>query len=806
VPFYRSGFRRHTSLRHNARGQRSVEDKVAFTDKGLEELEYNGAQFLLKETQFSVERIVFDGPQGKREIKNPAPSSSAADPKRHLCALTFEWGTASCQYHPAGNRLDMRVRIENRSKQTIIGASLILLQINIPGGRRLDLDATPAPHNPFGFVTSIHEKGTITLCNTELERPVGARLMIRCVDMDPLILRLTIPEESRPQHKVVDDRFFYMPGRPVTAGASDEYAVSLIFDITKEQTSELCRKGAAVIRKQQPFALKWPDRRPIGTIFIAPQAGPKPANPRGYACVKVGSEGIDITTAKGLADFREGLLEYADRCVAILKKMDAQGVIVWDLEGAEFPHPITYIGNPQALPLVSPEMNKYADEFFKKFHDAGFKTGVTIRPTEIYQPSPDKWWLEHRHVKDPVKLMSEKIAYCKKRWKSTLFYLDSNVYGGEDSGPGVPWLMPVEMLRKLCAEHPDVLIFPEWSNLYYYSVCAPYQSSQWFLYQLDPRVREIWPEAFGVFESIPTTEKIWEAQFGGVSRGDVLLFPTWFEPPQNMVCRALYTEVAYRKAGPPLKVARAEEATLLLLAKDEEACVRFWTAERLGKSKEADALPVLKAMLDDPDNLVRKNALVAMRAFGPQTDTKTAEKLVSLMEDRQAGPLLRLFAPETIGLFGKEAVKPLIALLKKGDMETVIYGIQALAATGTDDPEAIEVLISFLSSPRHDFQNAAVEALGRLRCAAAVEAIIPHLASPREEVSQTAVVALGEIGDKRAIEPLMKLFARVYQSNVVYNIWDKLDDALQKLTGEKFCGRKEWTKWWDEQKQKAAKN
>ena len=74
-------------------------------------------------------------------------------------------------------------------------------------------------------------------------------------------------------------------------------------------------------------------------------------------------------------------------------------VIVWDLEGQEKPHCISYVGDPRKLPQVAPEMDRFADAFMKKFRDAGFRTGLTLRPTDYYEPTPGKRDWTHREVK-----------------------------------------------------------------------------------------------------------------------------------------------------------------------------------------------------------------------------------------------------------------------------------------------------------------------------------------------------------------------------------------------------------------------
>src|SRR5208283_1013781 len=140
-------------------------------------------------------------------------------------------------------------------------------------------------------------------------------------------------------------------------------------------------------------------------------------NPRGW----LQTPKIDTTTVAGRADFKEKMMQVADKCVSVAKDLNAQGLIVWDIEGQEMPHAISYIGDPRMLPKTAPEMDRFADAFMRKFSDAGFKLGVTIRPTEVYKPSiAGKPAWDHRLVRDPVALMSAKIDYAQKRWGCTI--------------------------------------------------------------------------------------------------------------------------------------------------------------------------------------------------------------------------------------------------------------------------------------------------------------------------------------------------------------------------------------------------
>jgi len=157
-----------------------------------------------------------------------------------------------------------------------------------------------------------------------------------------------------------------------------------------------------------------------------------PTNPRGWLNEKT----LDVTTDAGRAVFKKKLMEFADRSVKVLKDVGAQGAIVWDIEGDEMPHAITYIGDPRVLPEMAPEMNAVADEFFQRFRDAGLRTGICIRPSRVVPDPGGKHRYTHRNMGlDHVQEMSEKIALAQKRWGCTLFYMDTKFHLGVELRP-----------------------------------------------------------------------------------------------------------------------------------------------------------------------------------------------------------------------------------------------------------------------------------------------------------------------------------------------------------------------------------
>ena len=106
-------------------------------------------------------------------------------------------------------------------------------------------------------------------------------------------------------------------------------------------------------------------------------------------------------------------MRYAEASVAVLKDVAAQGMILWDPEGQEMPHAISYLGDPRIIPQAAPEMDAVADEFFRKFRAAGLKVGVCIRPSRIVSNHKGGW--DHVQVDDHVAELADKIAYAKRR-------------------------------------------------------------------------------------------------------------------------------------------------------------------------------------------------------------------------------------------------------------------------------------------------------------------------------------------------------------------------------------------------------
>jgi hypothetical protein len=281
--------------------------------------------------------------------------------------------------------------------------------------------------------------------------------------------------------------------------ASKTFSVSLRFGPAGARVQNLSGDVLERYAKKYPFQTKWNDRRPIGAIFLASSGINVPTNPRRWT-MKEGK--IDITAEAGKGAFRTALLKLADNSVKVLKDTNAQGMITWDPEGQEFLRSC-YYGDPRLTPVLAPETEfkneqgmTAIDEYFEKFRSAGLKVGVCLRPQQIamIDGKPVQGAADNQHA---AQVLKEKLAYAKKRWGCTLFYVDSTVVvTGESLDPDV--------FKAVADAYPDVLLIPENESMRYFAYSAPLNSYAHHKITSTPAgARIVYPKAFSV---LPASE------------------------------------------------------------------------------------------------------------------------------------------------------------------------------------------------------------------------------------------------------------------------------------------------------------
>lgn len=516
------------------RASSAAGQEVALTtgELGLASLRYGGAEFL-SNGEFRVDAATLrrlDGTKTSADVS----SQVAWDADKHRLTRTYSWGVASCNYAPHGNRLDLTVDIKNTSDSVLDGVDVQLMEIKFPGAPQGWEKHVPYLSDNRGDPTAIfvsYGTGTLAVCNEEVGRPLVVGFPGReSVTVRPLTLSTLALSKGFSSAAAQ---------RPIYPGGSDSYHLSLRFGTGTATASQLAGDVFERFAKAYPAMLKWSDRRPIGALHLATSEKEyhSASNPRGWF---LDPKNVDVTTPQGREAFAKRLSDYADESIKVLKANNAQGMIVWDLEGQEYPHATSYLGDPRSLP---PEMEALADQFFAKFKAAGLRTGLTIRPQVPVRAAYGNE-VNQIELPDVAHNLIKKIAYARKRWGCTLFYVDSNVHFDvrrEGKDGNAYRLMDASIFQEVAAAFPDVLLIPEHQDTHYYAYTAPYDELRQNATGTPASVTTIYPQAFGVIyvPDGPIDQKRDEL-VAAVKRGDILLFRGWWADENNAKVKSIY--------------------------------------------------------------------------------------------------------------------------------------------------------------------------------------------------------------------------------------------------------------------------
>ncbi len=522
--------------------------QMAFGPDGLISLDA-GREQLLSSGQFSVKNVLFTRPDGTLLASRLEFGTLSVDVKSRRVMRTYGWGLVSCIYtlRPSQvkrpGKVNLDITITNRSGDILSGILLQPLALKFPGHTAFEDDTRTGSGVDSPTVVGVsYRDGTLAAANDDVARP----LYFGLPSGDPKkpdsvfpVLAATYRDAVFPHSWLASPRI----SRPIYPGESDHLHLSLRIGPPGPAPDDLAADVYRRYASAFPFHLSWTDRRPIGYLNLCTTV-PHPAsgkNPRGWFN---NDPTVDVTTPEGRLSLQTRLLALADHSIPILKATNAQGVIIWDIEGQEYPHAMSYVGDPRHLPE---EVDPVADRFFQKFRDAGLRVGVCLRPQRpmktIYGDVP-----EQMQVTDDFYNLNDKIAYAKKRWGCTLFYVDSNVHfepGSSPSDGDAYTLLPAKLFQDTAAANPDVLLIPEQQTTRYYAYAPPYDELKQGVAATPEAVRRVYPGAFTVISVATDTS-------GGpldtrraelvhsVRRGDILLFRAWYDTPEMKPVQEIY--------------------------------------------------------------------------------------------------------------------------------------------------------------------------------------------------------------------------------------------------------------------------
>ncbi|MBI2299685.1 MAG: hypothetical protein HYU66_12215 [Armatimonadetes bacterium] len=496
---------------------------VATGGPGLAKLDYGGASFVA-DGAFRVWGAAFQTWDGERKPADLGGEKRGWDGDR--LTLTYAWGEVRCRYHPEPDRLRLTIEVENRSDIPLTELALSPLEMRFPQPPRGWTEHMPyREFNLGGPTVNLADcaAGLVAVCNEDIGRPLQVGWAGRqSVTQRPVIVATTsdwMGEMLNP-----------MLARPIYRGQTDRFELTIRFAPPGTRVEQLCGDLYQRFAAAHPYRLSWPDRRPIGALFPSSAGINGEHNPRGW----FNDKGADFVSDEGRKQFRERLLAWGRQSVEVVKGFGGQGMITWDIEGQEYPHAISYLGDPRSLP---PEMEPVADEYFRLFADAGLRTGICIRPQLPVRRSY-RDGVRQIEVPDILANLDAKLTYAQKRWGCTLFYVDSN------GDPNIP--LPAAIFHALAARHPDVLLIPEHENAAYYACTMPYRDYA-NLKQLGTPdyVRRVYPRAASfVYVGHGDPAAVREQLVAAVRQGDILVVHGWYASPSQTVVKEIYAEAA----------------------------------------------------------------------------------------------------------------------------------------------------------------------------------------------------------------------------------------------------------------------
>lgn len=426
----------------------------------------------------------------------------------HTWTYPFIWGSITVQFVQSGNTLDMNVVTRNNSNSGIIfnGANIFPFVLNFP---RLPNGFTDPSYEQLAFNTTgpsvtlaDYGQGEVAAVVPNPSKPLysGFQPTGGTLAYFPIVGSTSIYGMAS---------FFPQNNRSIWPGQSDAFTVSLRFAPSGTPTASIASDVYKNWAAAYPPTLNWPDRRIIGTVYLAssPQGNPSvaggyPNNPRRYFNDSNASN-FDVRTTTELAKFQTRILQQAQSNVQNLQKLNAQGAITWDIEGEQYPQMTSYVCEPDQIAQIAPEMEsvinnssspyngmKLDDAYFKIIRNAGFRVGVCVRPqhfTLYANGTASQVYLSSSQV---VSELIRKVQYAHNRWGATLFYVDSSV----DSNGGA---LDPSIFQQVTAAVPGSLLIPEETSPRDYAYTAAFLS---FIFHRDlgtpATVYNYYPNAF----------------------------------------------------------------------------------------------------------------------------------------------------------------------------------------------------------------------------------------------------------------------------------------------------------------------
>lgn len=722
-----------------------AETTFTFTDTGLSSIKVDGTELLLS-NKIAVQRVMAGGaPVPVRE------QSAAYDPATKTQKLTLDWGTVSARYTQQAEALAIELVITNTSDRVIDSYTINPLHLASFGEpTRVSQPAVAVDGPPL--VTAAGPAASMVVAINLDERPAVVSV---AESQDP---KSKSPRLS-PQVAIGGDEILVdnvTAARPLAPGASDQITLTLRFGKPGTDPLALASPELDAYRKAFPPLLEWKDHRPVLRLFFGGGLPKEQALANLQNPDQIQPPPVD-------EKFRTNLLNRMKSTVEAARVIDAQAVILWDLEGGTFPHAVTYIGDPRLIRVLNPQMDLVIDEAVKILRDGGLRVGMTLRPSRVVY-SEEKKTAAHSHTdaKDPYLELEAKVEYAQKRWSCTVFYVDTNFFW-RPYGPEKKWQsgqIAQDVWARLYQKFPDTLFIPEFGNVVDYRATVPYGEADMGNYGTPSIARALYPNSFRVIvvEDADPYENF-DRFVAAVQQKNALMTFGFSPASQNVIAISrINRAAAIMSAQEPAALASADADALLGMIEGADPALAYRAGKQAkAKSIALDASRLLSVATDvKRDWHARYGAMNALVAAGNGMD---ADAVMGLLADQSHGlyaVAIQVMAthPES---FRPKLLDRLQTITKtsgdRGQIERIGNALQAIKAT--DAAPAMKTMFEAVpeGKSQQSVRRALLQAMAGLRSTELDDFYAGLLTeAPFREPAATALVLSGSPDARKRVE------------------------------------------------------
>ncbi len=239
-----------------------------------------------------------------------------------------------------------------------------------------------------------------------------------------------------------------------------------------------------------------------------------------------------------------------------------------------------------------------------------------------------------------------------------------------------------------------------------------------------------------------------------------------------------------------VKIGKPAVLPLIDLLHDEDMEAKSFGVDCLGRLKDQRAIDPLLKLLDEENDLLRFDVILALGNLGyteifdqvsefltnkgnpAQLRIDAAEALGNMRDERAIEPMTKVFLDSTdnastlddeivrqcvttaLSQFGKRMLPLFLEALNNPDWRTRWFAADGLRDLG--DTSAVEPLIAATKDPNNSVRRQIIYALRSFNDPRAYDVYLAALKDDDHLVCSVASLSLAKLGDKRAFEPLLE--------------------------------------------------